>query len=84
MPFEWPPMKLEHRGDADVFLADMINNSFDEVKFAEFIAYGEENGAWDANDYPNKTSFIAGLGTLEEALKNQLVNNRRADRDPFF
>ena len=57
------------RGDVDVLLISLIQNSCSDEDFRQIILAAEDNGYLDADDYQTKASLIGSLSKFEDAIK---------------
>ena len=72
--FDWGFTELKLRGNFDVEFTALLE-SIDEARFKFLLDQGEENGVWEASDYPTAHKMKENGHDIPDEIKKQILDN---------
>ena len=72
--FDWGFTELKLRGNFDVEFTALLTE-VDEARFKFLLAQGEENGVWEASDYPTAYKMKENGHDIPDEIKKQILDN---------
>ena len=65
-------LEVGARGNDDIIFTNLIKKA-SEAEFAKLVAYGDDNGVFNADEMTSKDALIAALPGLEASAKTDAL-----------